>query len=49
VTLAEPGTVFVSDEVAARVQDTRVSIPLGPQSIRGFDDPVSVSRLKAVG
>lgn len=49
VTLAEPGTVLVSDEVAERVQDTRVSIPLGPQQIRGFDDPVSVSRLQTVG
>ena len=49
VTLAEPGTVLVSDEVARRVSDTRSSIPLGPQQIRGFDDPVSVSRLEAVG
>ena len=49
VTLAEPGTVLVSDAVAERVQGTRVSIPLGPQQIRGFDDPVSVSRLQAVG
>jgi class 3 adenylate cyclase len=49
VALAEPGTVLVSDAVAERVQDTRASIPLGPQQIRGFDDPVSVSRLAAVG
>ena len=49
VTLAEPGTLLVSDEVAQRVQDSRVSIPLGPQQIRGFDDPVSVSRLQAIG
>ena len=49
VALAEPGTVLVSDEVAERVQGTRVSIPLGPQQIRGFDDPVSVARLQAVG
>ncbi|HEX4654959.1 MAG TPA: adenylate/guanylate cyclase domain-containing protein, partial [Mycobacteriales bacterium] len=49
VTLAEPGAVLLSDEVAARVQDTRSSISLGPQQIRGFDDPVGVSRLEAVG
>lgn len=49
VTLAEPGTVLVSDEVAQRVQDVRPSTPLGPQTIRGFDDPVPVSRLEAVG
>jgi len=49
VALAEPGSVLVSDEVAERVQGTRVSIPLGPQQIRGFDDPVSVARLQAVG
>jgi class 3 adenylate cyclase len=49
VALAEAGTVLVSDEVAERVQGTRVSIPLGPQQIRGFDDPVNVSRLQAVG
>ena len=49
VALAEPGTVLVSDEVAARVQDIRPSIPLGPQRIRGFDDPVGVSRLATVG
>jgi class 3 adenylate cyclase len=49
VTLAEPGTVLVSDEVAQRVQDTRPSISLGPQQIRGFDDPVGVSRLAPVG
>jgi class 3 adenylate cyclase len=49
VTMAEPGTVLVSDEVAERVQDTRASIPLGPQQIRGFDDPVGVSRLQPVG
>jgi class 3 adenylate cyclase len=49
VTLAEPGTVLVSDEVAERVSATRPSIPLGPQQIRGFDDPVGVSRLTAVG
>ena len=49
VALAEPGTVLVSDAVAERVQGTRVSIPLGPQQIRGFDDPVSVARLQAVG
>jgi adenylate cyclase len=49
VTLAEPGTVLVSDEVAERVQGTRASVPLGPQQIRGFDDLVSVSRLQTVG
>jgi class 3 adenylate cyclase len=49
VALAEPGTVLVSDEVAERVQGTRQSISLGPQQIRGFDDPIGVSRLEAVG
>jgi class 3 adenylate cyclase len=49
VALADPGTVLVSAEVAERVQGTRVSIPLGPQQIRGFDDPVSVCRLQPVG
>ena len=49
VALADPGTVLVSDEVAERVAATRVSVPLGPQQIRGFDHPVSVSRLQAVG
>jgi class 3 adenylate cyclase len=49
VALAEPGTVLVSDEVAERLHGARVAVPLGPQQIRGFDDPVSVSRLQPVG
>ena len=47
--LAEPGSVLVSDEVAERVRDTRVAVPLGPQQIRGFNDPINVSRLATVG
>jgi len=49
VALAEPGTVLVSDEVAERVRDKWAAIPLGPQSIRGFDEPVHVSRLANAG
>ena len=47
--LAEPGTVLVSDEVVERVGNTRSALPLGPQQIRGFDDPINVSRLVAAG
>ena len=47
--LAEPGSVLVSDEVAERVRDTRTAVSLGPQQIRGFDDPINVSRLSTVG
>jgi class 3 adenylate cyclase len=47
--MAEPGAVLVSDEVAERVRDTRSAVSLGPQQIRGFDDPITVSRLTTVG
>jgi class 3 adenylate cyclase len=47
--LADPGTVLVSDEVAERVRDTRSAVSLGPQQIRGFDEPINVFRLATVG
>lgn len=47
--LADPGTVLVSAEVAERVRDTRSAVSLGPQQIRGFDEPINVSRLATVG
>ena len=49
VALAEPGTVLVSDAVVESVGDRRKAFSLGPQAIRGFDDPVPVSRLEVVG
>jgi class 3 adenylate cyclase len=49
VALAEPGTVLVSDPVAERLAGSRTVVPLGPQAIRGFDEPVAVSRLAPVG
>ena len=48
VTLADPGAVLVSDAVAERLVGDRGAIPLGPQQIRGFDEPVHVSRLAPV-
>lgn len=48
VTLAEPGAVLVSAAVAERIAAGRVAVPLGPQQIRGFDDPVHVARLEPV-
>jgi class 3 adenylate cyclase len=49
VSLAEAGTVLVSDPVIERLGGTRSAVPLGPQSIRGFTDPVAVHRLVPVG
>jgi class 3 adenylate cyclase len=45
VAVAEPGQVLASDAVVERLGDRRTTIPLGPQRLRGFDDPVPVSRL----
>ncbi|MDQ1696209.1 MAG: hypothetical protein QOJ03_1562 [Frankiaceae bacterium] len=45
VALAEPGAVLVSEPVSERLAGARAVISLGPQTIRGFDDPVTVSRL----
>jgi class 3 adenylate cyclase len=49
VALAEPGSVLVSEPVVERLAGSRTVVPLGPQAIRGFDDPVPVSRLAPVG
>ncbi|MDQ1704280.1 MAG: hypothetical protein QOF18_646 [Frankiaceae bacterium] len=49
VALAEPGTVLVSEPVVERLAGSRTVVALGPQTIRGFDDPVPVSRLAPVG
>jgi class 3 adenylate cyclase len=45
VAVAEAGQVLASDPVVERLGDRRTTIPLGPQQLRGFDDPVPVSRL----
>jgi class 3 adenylate cyclase len=49
VALAEAGTVLVSDPVVERLGGARSAVPLGPQTIRGFTDPVGVHRLIPVG
>ena len=48
VAVAEPGQVLASDPVVERLGDRRTTISLGPQNLRGFDDPVPVSRLVPV-
>jgi class 3 adenylate cyclase len=48
VAVAEPGQVLASDPVVERLGDRRQTIPLGPQRLRGFEDPVPVSRLAPV-
>ena len=45
VAIADPGTVLVSDPVAERLAGRRVAESLGRQPIRGFTEPVGVSRL----
>jgi class 3 adenylate cyclase len=45
VAVAEPGRVLVSDVVAERLAGRRAVEALGPQQIRGFAEPVGVSRL----
>lgn len=45
VALAQPGDVLASQPVVERLADRRASTSLGPQQLRGFDDPVPVSRL----
>jgi len=45
VAVAEPGRILVSDAVAERLAGRRETESLGPQQIRGFTDPVGVSRL----
>jgi class 3 adenylate cyclase len=49
VAVAEPGRVLVSDAVAERLAGRRVIESLGPQQIRGFTEPVGVSRLAPAG
>lgn len=49
VALADPGTVLASDPVVERLGESRAVVRLGPQTIRGFDDPVPVSRLERLG
>jgi class 3 adenylate cyclase len=49
VGIADPGDVLVSDDVIERLGDRRSAKSLGPQRMRGFTDPVSVSRLDRVG
>jgi class 3 adenylate cyclase len=49
VALAEPGSVLLSQPVVERLNGRRPIVELGPQTIRGFDDPVHVSRLAPVG
>ena len=48
VAVAEPGQVLASDPVVERLGDRRTTVSLGPQMLRGFDDPVPVSRLVPV-
>lgn len=48
VAVAEPGQVLASDPVVDRLGDRRTTVPLGPQNLRGFDEPVPVSRLVPV-
>jgi adenylate cyclase len=45
VALGEPGDVLVSESVVEWLGDRREIVSLGPLSIRGFDEPVEVSRL----
>jgi class 3 adenylate cyclase len=45
VALADPGTVFASDDVVRGLAGSRSATALGPQPIRGFAEPVPVSRL----
>ena len=49
VALADPGAVLISQPVVERLNGRRQLVDLGPQLIRGFDDPVHVSRLAPVG
>ena len=49
VAVAEPGRVLVSDAVAERLAGRREIESLGPQQIRGFTEPVGVSRLAPAG
>lgn len=48
VAVAEPGQVLASDPVVERLGDRRRTVALGPQQLRGFDEPVPVSRLVPV-
>jgi class 3 adenylate cyclase len=45
VALAQPGEVVASQPVVERLGDRQRSESLGPQQIRGFDEPVVVARL----
>jgi class 3 adenylate cyclase len=45
VAIAETDTIFASEAVVERLDDAWSVDPLGPQPIRGFDEPVAVSRL----
>lgn len=45
VAIAKPGEVLASDEVVERLGDRRTTVSLGAHQLRGFDEPVPVSRL----
>jgi class 3 adenylate cyclase len=45
VALAQPGDVLASQPVVERLGDRRRTESLGPQQLRGFDEPVVVTRL----
>jgi class 3 adenylate cyclase len=49
VNIAEPGDVLASDDVVERLGERRAATALGPQPIRGFAEPVRVSRLARTG
>ena len=46
VALGEAGAVLASESVVEWLGDRRESQTLGPQQIRGFDEPVTVARLR---
>ena len=49
VGIAESGDVLVTDNVVERLGDRRTATSLGAQRMRGFTEPVPVSRLDRVG
>ena len=49
VALGDAGDVLVSESVVEWLGDRRESETLGPQQIRGFDEPVTVARLRPPG
>jgi class 3 adenylate cyclase len=46
VSMAGPGEVFVTDEVAERVGSVVATDALGPRAIRGFSHEIAVARLR---